>query len=390
MIEDDGTTTLRENGAAVGTGGGMRAARDAHGLPTATGWRFWQDGSAGHRSRNHSGNANSPRQTSPGSDAAAQAAEAAKAAKIQQLINKVEASYRGGVDNYRAGHLDAARLDFDSAVDLMLTSGMDIKTDPQLSDEFDRLLNAVNSLEMAALKQGNGFSPVLEAAPLDAANEVTFPANAALTARVTAELKTTQSDFPLVVNDYVAGFINYFSNSPAGHAHLLASLERAGKYKEMILKNLRDQGVPQDLIYLAVAESGFQPQALNPRSGAGGMWQFMPTGAYGLSRNGWFDERFDPEKSSLAYAKYMKTLYNQFGDWYLAMAAYDWGPGNVQRAVMRTGYADFWELYRRNVLPGETEELCSRNHRRDHHGKKSPSSTGSTRLSPTRRLSPIP
>ncbi len=81
----------------------------------------------------------------------------------------------------------------------------------------------------------------------------------------------------------------------------------------------------------------------------------MPTGAYGLTRNGWFDERFDPEKSSRAYARYMKSLYDQFGDWYLAMAAYDWGPGNVQRAVMRTGYADFWELYRRGVLPGETK-----------------------------------
>jgi membrane-bound lytic murein transglycosylase D len=292
---------------------------------------------------------------STASAAQATADAAAKAAKVLQLISKAEAAYRSGVDNYRVGHLDAARLDFDSAVDLMLSSGMDLKTDPQLADEFDHLLNAVNSLEMAALKQGNGFSPVLEAAPLDAANEVTFPANAALTAKVTAELKTTQSDFPLVVNDYVAGFISYFSNSAAGHAHLLRSLERAGKYKEMISKNLRDQGVPQDLIYLAVAESGFQPQALNARSGAGGMWQFMPTGAYGLTRNGWFDERFDPEKSSLAYAKYMKTLYNQFGDWYLAMAAYDWGPGNVQRAVMRTGYADFWELYRRNVLPGETK-----------------------------------
>jgi membrane-bound lytic murein transglycosylase D len=158
-----------------------------------------------------------------------------------------------------------------------------------------------------------------------------------------------------VVNDYVAGFITYFSSSPAGHAHLQRSLERAGKYKDMILKNLRDAGVPQDLIYLAVAESGFQPQALNARSGAGGMWQFMPTGAYGLARNGWFDERFDPDKSSKAYARYMKSLYNQFGDWYLAMAAYDWGPGYVQRAVMRTGYADFWELYRRNMLPTETK-----------------------------------
>ena len=291
----------------------------------------------------------------PGSTTTQSVDNAAKASKVQQLINQAEETYRSGVDNYRAGRLDAARVDFDSAVDLMLTSGMDLKTDPQLSDEFDHLLNAVNSLEIAALKQGNGFSPAIEAAPLDAANEVTFPSNPALNAQLAAELKTTQSDFPLVINDYVAGFISYFSNSQGGHAHLLRSLERAGRYKDMISKNLRDQGVPQDLIYLAVAESGFQPQALNAHSGAGGMWQFMPTGAYGLARNGWFDERFDPQKSSLAYARYMKTLYNQFGDWYLAMAAYNWGPGNVQRAVMRTGYADFWELYRRNVLPGETK-----------------------------------
>jgi membrane-bound lytic murein transglycosylase D len=280
---------------------------------------------------------------------------AVNAAKVQRVISDAERMYRSGVANYQAGRLDAARLDFDSAVDTMLTSGLDLKGNEQLSDEFTHLLDAVNSLEMSALKQGNGFTTKLEAAPLDAANEVTFPPNAELTAKVAAELKTTQSDFPLVVNDYVAGFISYFSNSPGGHAHLLRSLERAGKYKDMISEYLRAEGVPQDLIYLAVAESGFQPQALNARSGAGGMWQFMPTGAYGLTRNGWFDERFDPEKSSRAYAKYMKMLYDQFGDWYLAMAAYDWGPGNVQRAVMRTGYADFWELYKRNMLPAETK-----------------------------------
>ena len=282
-------------------------------------------------------------------------AQAAKERKQQQLIAQVEGAYRSGVNNYRAGRLEAARSDFDLAVDAMLTSGMDLKGDPQLSDEFDRLVNQINSLEMSALKQGSGFSEPVEAAPLDAADEVTFPANAALTAKVQEELKTTQSDFPLVVNDYVAGFINYFSNSKEGHAHLLRSLERAGKYKDMISKVLGEEGVPQDLIYLAVAESGFQPQALNARSGAGGMWQFMPTGAYGLARNGWVDERFDPEKSSRAYAKYIKSLYDQFGDWYLAMAAYDWGPGYVQRSVMRTGYADYWELYRRNALPQETK-----------------------------------
>ena len=287
--------------------------------------------------------------------AAAPVESAAAARRTQQLIDRVEGTYNSGVNNYRTGHLESARADFDAAVDALLTSGMDLKTDPQLSEEFDRLLNAINTLEMSAIKQGNGFSAPIEEAPLSAADEVTFPSNPALTAKVQNELKTTQSDFPLVVNDYVAGFISYFSNSPTGHAHLLRSLERAGKYKDMISSILKQEGVPQDLIYLAVAESGFQPQALNARSGAGGMWQFMPTGAYGLARNGWVDERFDPEKSSRAYARYIKSLYQQFGDWYLAMAAYDWGPGYVQRSVMRTGYADYWELYRRNVLPQETK-----------------------------------
>jgi membrane-bound lytic murein transglycosylase D len=281
---------------------------------------------------------------------------AARAQQAEQLIDRAEGTYRSGVNNYRAGRLEAARSDFDAAVDLMLTSGMDLKSDPQLSDEFEHLLNAINTLEMSALKQGTGFSAPIEAAPLDAADEVTFPANPELKAQVAAELKTTQSDLPLVINDYVAGFISYFSNSKEGHAHLKASLERAGKYQDMIFKDLQAAGVPRDLIYLAVAESGFQPQVVNRHSGAGGMWQFMPfQGAYGLERNGWFDERFDPEKSSLAYARYMKELYNQFGDWYLAMAAYNWGPGNVQRAVMKTGYADFWELYKRNVLPTATK-----------------------------------
>jgi membrane-bound lytic murein transglycosylase D len=85
------------------------------------------------------------------------------------------------------------------------------------------------------------------------------------------------------------------------------------------------------------------------------MWQFMPRGNYGLERNSYVDERFDPEKSTRAYARYMKFIYDQLGDWYLSMAGYDWGSGNVQRAVEKTGYADFWELYKRNNLPAETK-----------------------------------
>jgi membrane-bound lytic murein transglycosylase D len=125
-------------------------------------------------------------------------------------------------------------------------------------------------------------------------------------------------------------------------------------YKAMIEKVLKDEGLPQDLIYLAVAESGFRPRAVNP-SGAAGMWQFMPYGTYGLARTGWYDERFDPEKATRAYAEDIKKTYQQLGDWYLTMAAYNWGTGNIQRAVQRTGYVDFWELYRRNNLPEQTK-----------------------------------
>ncbi len=275
--------------------------------------------------------------------------------RVQALTQQVDKSYASGVQNYRTGRLDAARLDFDFAVDLMLTSGLDIKADPALNDEFEQTVNAVNSLEMDALKQGNGFSPRTEETPVEALGEdLTFPADAALTAKLKTELNV-QSDLPLVINDTVAGYINSYANSSAFKAHMRKSLERAGRFRAFIQQVLKEEGVPQDLIYLAVAESGFQLQVVNARSGAGGMWQFMPTGAYGLQRNGYFDERFDPEKSTRAYAHYIKGLYNQFGDWNLAMAAYDWGPGNVQRAVMRTGYADYWELYRRNALPRETK-----------------------------------
>jgi membrane-bound lytic murein transglycosylase D len=274
----------------------------------------------------------------------------------QQIIDAAEQAYQAGVENYRAGHLEAARASFDYAVDQMLSSGLDLKNDPQLAAEFEHIVDAVNTLEMEALKQGNGFEPPSEPTPVDVANDVTFPVDPALKAQAQADLKTTQSDLPLVLNDYVASYINYFTNTKIGHNTIVNSLTRASKYKAMIQKILAEEGVPQDLIYQAVAESGFQVRIMNGRgSGAGGMWQFMPGDAHAPPRSAWFDGRFDPEASTRAYARYIKYLYQQLGDWYLAMAAYDWGAGNVQRAVQRTGYADFWELYRRNALPQETK-----------------------------------
>jgi membrane-bound lytic murein transglycosylase D len=275
--------------------------------------------------------------------------------RVRLLIQQVEQAYALGEADYRKGKLIEAKTEFDRSVDLMLMSGISIKSDPQLQDEFDRIVDAVNALEMEALKQGNGFVPKEEPTPADVASDVTFEVDPNFVAKAKADLATTKSDLPLVVNDYVAAYINFFANTQKGHNTLLHSFQRGGRYRAMIQRVMGEEGVPQDLIYLAVAESGFNPRAMNPHSGAGGMWQFMPHGNYGLVRNGYVDERFDPEKSTRAYARYMKFIYNQLGDWYLSMAGYDWGSGNVQRAVQKTGYADFWELYRRNNLPPETK-----------------------------------
>ena len=274
--------------------------------------------------------------------------------RVKVLIEQVDAAYARGDADYKKGLLPEAKAEFDRAVDLMLESGIDIKSNAKLQDEFDRIVDQVNGLEMEALKQGNGFVPKVEEAPADAAEAVTFQVDPNIVAKAKADLATTKSDLPLVVNDYVASFINFFANSQRGHNTLMHSFERSGRYRSMIQRVMGEEGVPQDLLYLAVAESGFQQRAVNGKSRAGGMWQFMPTGNYGLARNAYVDERFDPEKSTRAYARYMKFLYDQLGDWYLAMAAYDWGAGNVQRAVVKTGYADFWEFYKRNELPGET------------------------------------
>src|ERR1700726_3911695 len=124
----------------------------------------------------------------------------------------------------------------------------------------------------------------------------------------------------------------------------------------MVQRTLREEGMPQDLIYLAQAESAFLPQAVS-RAGARGMWQFMSFAGrkYGLEKTWWEDERQDPEKATHPAPRDLRELYGQFGDWYLAMAAYNSGAVTVQHAIERTGYADFWELYRRNVLPKETK-----------------------------------
>src|SRR5207248_3809891 len=273
---------------------------------------------------------------------------------VADIIAQAEKEYQAGRDNYKAGHLDAAKQNFDRAFNLLLGSTLDVYSDERVQQELDRILEGVNSEDMQALQEGDGFTEQkAEPAPIDEANGVTFPVDPKIKAQAEVEVQATRSDLPLMLTDPVAGYINYFSTR--GRSTLEHALIRGGRYQDMIQKILRQEGVPQELIYLAQAESGFHPLAVS-RVGARGMWQFMGSRArgYGLERTWWVDERQDPEKATRAAARHLKDLYKQFGDWYLAMAAYNSGPGTVQAAVKRTGYADFWELYRRNVLPKET------------------------------------
>ncbi|HTK95613.1 MAG TPA: LysM peptidoglycan-binding domain-containing protein [Terriglobales bacterium] len=291
-----------------------------------------------------------PAPAQPRAQAAAPAAD-----PVPAILAAVEKEYNAGKADYAAGHLEAAKQDFDRAVNLLLQSPVPVKSDGRLQNEYDRVVEGVNELEMAALKQGDGFSEQKsEPAPIDEANEVTFPVDPNVKARAEAELKNTRSDLPLMMNDAVASYINFYSTR--GRGTLERALTRSGRYRDMISRVFKEEGVPQDLIFLAQAESGFHPLALS-RAGARGMWQFMASRAsgYGLERSWWVDDRQDPEKATRAAAKHLHDLYDQFGDWYLAMAAYNSGPGNVQQAVKRTGYADFWELYHRDVLPKETK-----------------------------------
>ncbi len=264
----------------------------------------------------------------------------------------MEKDFQAGLDAYNSGHPDAAKQDFDKAFNALLESNLEVRSDDRLEKEFNRIVEAVNHLDLGALASDSDAQKT-EPAPIDETNGITPAADPNIRAKAQAEIKSTHSDLPLMMTDQVAGYISYFSNR--GRGTFERAYARSGRYHDMMVSILRQEGVPQDLIYLAQAESGFHPLAVS-RAGARGIWQFMGSRArgYGLQRSMWVDERQDPEKSTRAAARHLKDLYAQFGDWYLAMAAYNSGPGTVQAAVKRTGYADFWELYRRNVLPKET------------------------------------
>jgi membrane-bound lytic murein transglycosylase D len=296
-----------------------------------------------------------------GSQAGKSAARASEnvansASAADALIQQADEHLNHGRQFYFQGNVNGAKREFDAAIDVMLSAPDNFPDRSRIERHLDEICDLVYRFDVEKLGAGaqEDAAAGFDEAPIDEVSHMTFPVDESLKPKLKTELDQTESGIPLEPAEPVLSYVHFFSTD-RGRSILLAGFRRAGQYRPLIQRVFAEEQVPQELVYLAQAESGFLPRAVSRKS-AVGMWQFIAeTGTrYDLVRTHSFDERLDPEKATRAAAKYLKFLFARYGDWYLAMAAYNCGEGAVDRAVERTGYADYWELLKRHALPRET------------------------------------
>lgn len=282
---------------------------------------------------------------------------------VEEVIALSAAHFDNGRRELEEGHLEMARKEFDAALDVLLESPFGARTEPRIREHFDRLVERISAFETTALAQGDGFTEKRadEPATIDELLALsTFeqpPATVETTQTVAEDLQATVHDIDIPLNKKVLSFVQLFTGRLKGY--LEEGLSRGARYLPMIQEVFRAEGLPLDLAYVPLIESAFKPNALS-RAKAKGIWQFMQGTALenGLKHDWYIDERSDPEKATYAAARYLKTLHKMFdGDWHLALASYNGGPGRVQRAMRRSGKKDFWSLTATTrYLPRETRD----------------------------------
>ena len=274
---------------------------------------------------------------------------------VDFLIKRADDRLAAGKRAVQEGRTEDARREFDKVLEVLLTAPDKLPERARLEQHIDELIEQIYRYDVDQLDAAQPDEEVrFEKSTIEEILQMTFPIDPSLRHKVQEQIRVTASQLPLEQNDAVVSYINYFS-SPRGKKILAYGLRRSGRYKPMIEKTLREEGIPEELIFLAQAESGFVPRAMS-RAMCVGVWQFAAFRGkeYGLNKTAATDDRMDPELATRAAARHLHDLYNHFGNWNLAMAAYNCGPGCVDHAIQRTGYADFWQLRRLNVLPKET------------------------------------
>jgi membrane-bound lytic murein transglycosylase D len=282
--------------------------------------------------------------------------------RVARIVDQAEKLFTAGSEALAAKNRGEARAQFDKAVDVILDSGIDVRSNPGLQRFYLELVERIYRVEVPNVPQGQmvtaSFQPGDEPqigfgqqeyvpAPTDQLAVVFTPEEQEVTPEElgTLDQSSADVDFKFTPNPLIQQYINFYTGR--GRRTMEIGLQRSGAYTKMARRIFREEGVPEDIVWLGQVESAWQVHAVSPAA-ASGLWQFIPgSGAHwGLRQTAYIDERNSYEQATRASAKYLKFLANRYnGNWELAMGAYNTGEGNIDRAISRAGVSDYWSIY---------------------------------------------
>ena len=298
-------------------------------------------------------------------------------ARVQQVIARAEDHFRKGKLNLEDSKREQARQEFDKAVDSILESGFDVRASQKLQTYYLELVERIyreevplqqpiaapNTATMQLVAhntqtQDQSKTPApsqvgfrdqkFEPSPLDELSKLVLnPDETTFSSKDAEDLEAAKRNvnFGFTLNPLIQGYINYYQGR--GRTTMESGLRKSGQFMRLARKIYAEEGVPLDITWLGQVESAWKVRAVS-WAAASGLWQFIPsTGRrYGLRQNAYIDERNSIEQATRASAKYLKFLAQRYnGNWELAMAAYNTGEGNIDRAISRAGSANFWMIY---------------------------------------------